>query len=803
VVDAASSTGTVVSPATEWRRRLRIFATAPDEPRARRASDVTLLLTTSFALAAASAAASPTPVFVEALQRLAADVPHFLGALWQLTIDATALLALFLLVAAIVDRRGSLARDLVVAATVTVVVWTLIGRVTTDSWPDVWAAIRAAAPPSWYPSLRVALPAAVVITASPHVVRPLRNIGRWSISLTMVAVVVLGAASALGAIGGLLLAVAAGAAAHLVFGSSAGRPSLADVGAALTQLGIEPAELAVADRQPAGLFLVRGRTADGTAIDVKVYGRDAHDSAVQSTLWRKIWYRDPGAPLRVGRLQQVEHEAFVTLLAAQAGVPTDVVVTAGATIEDDVVLVLRPTGRSLLDVGDVGPGVVDQLWTLVSTLHAAGIAHGLIDPRHLLLTDDRRLGIRNFRGASAVLTAAQRSTDLVQALVTTVALVGPDDAVAAARRHLDEARLAALLPYLQPAVLTAQQRRDVTSAALDLPALRAALAATIGAEVPELQELRRVTLSTVVRVVLPAVAALFLLSMLAGLDAAALFDAVREASWWLLVVAFLAAQLPRVSQAVSTMGSAPVPLPLGPVYALQLAASYINVAIPSIAARVAINIRFFQRHGMPPGTAVAAGALDGVGGFVSQIVILAVLIVFTSPSLELDLGHAASGAGRLLAIVAVAVAVIAAVVVLTPKVRRFVIRWVRRLATEALVAIRGLRSPRRLAMLFGGNLATELLFAGALGLFVAALGHPIGIGALLLTNISVSLLAGLIPVPGGIGIAEGGLTFGLVQAGVPEEVAFAAVLLYRMATFYLPPIWGYAAMRWLERNDQL
>jgi uncharacterized membrane protein YbhN (UPF0104 family) len=251
------------------------------------------------------------------------------------------------------------------------------------------------------------------------------------------------------------------------------------------------------------------------------------------------------------------------------------------------------------------------------------------------------------------------------------------------------------------------------------------------------------------------------------------------------------------------MGSAPVPLPLGPVYALQLAASYINVAIPSIAARVAINIRFFQRHGMPPGTAVAAGALDGVGGFVSQIVILAVLIVFTSPSLELDLGHAASGAGRLLAIVAVAVAVIAAVVVLTPKVRRFVIRWVRRLATEALVAIRGLRSPRRLAMLFGGNLATELLFAGALGLFVAALGHPIGIGALLLTNISVSLLAGLIPVPGGIGIAEGGLTFGLVQAGVPEEVAFAAVLLYRMATFYLPPIWGYAAMRWLERNDQL
>ena len=59
------------------------------------------------------------------------------------------------------------------------------------------------------------------------------------------------------------------------------------------------------------------------------------------------------------------------------------------------------------------------------------------------------------------------------------------------------------------------------------------------------------------------------------------------------------------------------------------------------------------------------------------------------------------------------------------------------------------------------------------------------------------------PIPGGIGVAEGGLTFGLVQAGVPEEVAFAIALVYRMASFYLPPIWGFFALRWLERNEHL
>jgi hypothetical protein len=42
-----------------------------------------------------------------------------------------------------------------------------------------------------------------------------------------------------------------------------------------------------------------------------------------------------------------------------------------------------------------------------------------------------------------------------------------------------------------------------------------------------------------------------------------------------------------------------------------------------------------------------------------------------------------------------------------------------------------------------------------------------------------------------------------MSAGLPEEIAFAAALMYRLATFYLPPIWGFFALRWLERNKHL
>jgi len=70
-------------------------------------------------------------------------------------------------------------------------------------------------------------------------------------------------------------------------------------------------------------------------------------------------------------------------------------------------------------------------------------------------------------------------------------------------------------------------------------------------------------------------------------------------------------------------------------------------------------------------------------------------------------------------------------------------------------------------------------------------------------NISVSLLASFIPVPGGIGVAEFGLALGLTGAGMTPEAAIAAVLLYRIATYYLPPAWGSPAMLWLQRNRYL
>ena len=44
---------------------------------------------------------------------------------------------------------------------------------------------------------------------------------------------------------------------------------------------------------------------------------------------------------------------------------------------------------------------------------------------------------------------------------------------------------------------------------------------------------------------------------------------------------------------------------------------------------------------------------------------------------------------------------------------------------------------------------------------------------------------------------------GLTLLGVTQDQAIAATLLYRACTTYLPPIWGWAALRWLRHHGSL
>ena len=105
--------------------------------------------------------------------------------------------------------------------------------------------------------------------------------------------------------------------------------------------------------------------------------------------------------------------------------------------------------------------------------------------------------------------------------------------------------------------------------------------------------------------------------------------------------------------------------------------------------------------------------------------------------------------------------------------------------------------------LLGFNLAAELLFSLTIWTVLQAFGQQVDLVDVIIINEAVALFAGLVPVPGGVGVTEAALAAGFVAVGVPEEIAFSAALAYRLCTFYLPPIWGYVAFNSLQRDGYL
>lgn len=778
----------------------RVFASPRGQRRYRRATDVFVLVPSLVGLGVLIAVYPPS-AFERSLIRLLASLPDWLDPLWEIVYDTLGLLVLALAVLALAGRRPAVLAQAALSVALAVAITVVSSRLAVERWPDLDDLARLRVDEATFPVLRVALAATVVLAVVPHLVRPLQRVVRWILLLGLLGGVLVEAAAPSGTLAALLVALVAATIVRLAFGTSAGHPEPDDVVAALRELGVELEQLEPADRQPAGVFVARGLSSAEEPLLVKVYGRDAYDTQLLEKVWRTALYADDGPRLRRSRLEAVEHEALVTLLAQRAGVPTRDVLAAAESSTRDAVLVFRDASRSFaqLAADDMAPA---RAWAAVAALGAARIAHHRIDPDTLVAFGEE-VGLVDLDRATIAARPEHLLVDRAQLHATLAALVGVDRAVAAASGALGPEGLAALLPYLQPAGFGAGLSRALDAADVDVDDLRDATAAAAGVEAPTLVRLRRVTWGTVVQVGLLALAVSAVVGYLSGLDYGDLADAVQDASWGWIALGFLLAQTPRLTQALSTLGSVPARIPYLPVYVMQLATGYLNLALPSNLARMAINIRFFQRHGVPPATAVTAGAIDSFVSTVMQALLLVALLVFSESSLDFGL-ETPSGppVTALLAVAAIAVAAVGALA-LVRRLRGAILERVRRWWPDVRATLASLRAGNKLGLLLGGSLATELLFAVALGVFANAFGYDVSLADLLLINISVSLLATFVPVPGGIGVTEFGLTVGLTAAGMPEEAALAAVVFYRVSAFYLPPVWGFFAMRWLQRNAHL
>ena len=647
----------------------------------------------------------------------------------------------------------------------------------------------------------LAVATAVLLTAAPYLVRPVRHTVR-----AVQVLAVLGAAvAAVGPLGSILGALGLGwamsAVVSLAVGTPKATPTLREVVGALGDLGVRVSAIELADDQTWGETRFVGRDPDGHPASIVVIGRDAADARLFHKVWRALMYRDAGPSISVARSAQLEHHAYLLLLAAKVGVPvSEVVIAANAGPEDTALLVLLdPAGTRLSELSPdaISDATLDDLWSNLGLLHRARMSHGQPIPANVIVRDDGSTAFVDFSKGSAGAPPERCQRDRVEVLVTTAVLVGDDRALAAALRSLGPDGLAELLPLLESAALSPPARRAIPDRKQRLKSLREAAAATTGQEVPELTPLRRVSVGSIVMAAATFLGFYFIVEQFAGADLA---STLSDAQWPWVIAAFLISFVPQFTGAIALQGSVATPLPFGPVLAEQFANNFTGL-IGGTVATTALVIRFFQKRGLQVAIAASSGVMNSLAGGIVQVVLVTMGLLLTSTTF-VPSGIGGGDTGRIIVIAIIVIGVAVGISLLIPRLRALLRRTIGPQVAAARQNLRGILSePRKAVMLFGGNLGSQVAYALVLGAALHAYGTSLPLMDLIVINSLASLLGGLAPVPGGMGVIEAGLIGGMTAAGVPQSIAVAATFTARLFTAYLPPIWGWASLQWLRRHD--
>jgi glycosyltransferase 2 family protein len=294
-----------------------------------------------------------------------------------------------------------------------------------------------------------------------------------------------------------------------------------------------------------------------------------------------------------------------------------------------------------------------------------------------------------------------------------------------------------------------------------------------------------------------------LIEQLAGFDN--IDDVLKTAEWLWVLIALVLSQTILLTEAISLSGTAPIPLPIGPLALLRSATDFASL-VGGTVARTATVVQFYQRHGLSSSVAVSSGVIYSIAGFLVQVVLAAIALVFTFDEFNFSSADTSGGSdGRILLTLLIIIVIVGAVVGILfaiPKVRRIIDSRVRPELASAWANLRSLATnPSKLIRIFGGQVLSQGLAALALGASLHAVGGSTSFGVLVVVCTASSFLGGLSPVPGGMGVMEAAYISGLTLAGVPEDIAIGATVLYRLVTAYLPPVWGWFSLAWLRRHE--
>lgn len=618
---------------------------------------------------------------------------------------------------------------------------------------------------------------------------------RWaviSLGLLILSGVGLAQITGLGAVTASLSGWVGGLLVRWLFGTSVRRPSLGALIAAITEGGVEVARL---ERCPGDAARLEGVDQGGEPLAVTAIGSEARGGRVLRRFWSLLRLRGAATGYEpLGVWSQLQTQALANVLAAESRVAAPRTLLLRHVAPDTIVLVERPhDGPSLGSETSSSDAV--GLFAALRGLHQAGIAHRDLRAENLVC-DGSESGFRSLEHATVAAGELVRRIDVAQLLTTVSSALGAGIAVEALHkgyRPVDERRVAAIL---QPVALIGWGWREARAARGSLSAVRRELIARepgTSSDDLHLERLERFRWRTVATVIALTVAAYVLVGQLSKVN---LIGALSHANFAWFAVALGGSAVTYVGSSLNLVAFVPKRVSVWKGSIVELSGAFIGLVTPPTVGHVAVNARFLHRQGVDTATTGGAVAVSQIVNFIVTMALLVVTVLITGTGAgHLDIVPSS----RVLYLLGGLAAVIGAVFAI-PKTRAAVLAKIWppiRQAIPRLLEV--LSQPLRLVMGVGGDLLLTGGYVLALVASLEAVGaHPpiVATAAVYMAGNAVGTAA---PTPGGIGAVEAVLAAGLTAVGIPAHDAVPAVLIFRVATFWLPILPGWLMFLVLQR----
>jgi undecaprenyl-diphosphatase len=591
-----------------------------------------------------------------------------------------------------------------------------------------------------------------------------------------------------------------GVAVLLAFGRPNRRPTLEPVTAALSASGLTPLSIEPFAVGVRGARWYGATVADGTRLLLKVLSPDERSVDLLYRSYRYLRFKNVGDERPFSSLRRsVEHEALASLLARDVGVATPRMRAISQVGEDSMLIAYEMVDAHRLDhmSGDeVSDQFLHELWEHVSRLREHRIAHRDLRAANILVAPGDKPWITGFAFSEVAATDDQLDGDVAQLLAALALAVGADRSVTGAVEILGTQTVGAALPRLQPNALSDSTRTAVNAHPGLLEDLQDTVAQRCAVDEPSYVPLERISRQRVFTTAMIVAVTYFLLPQLADLPGVVREIGDANWSWVPLVVLFSAVTY--VGAALGVGGAVPARLRAVPTLLAQVAASFASNLAPAGVGGMALNVRYLRKSGVDAPVAASSVGLNAVAGFAVHLGLMVVFFVWAGRS-----GFSISLPSWPVVAVAVAIVVLGAAAA-------FAIRFTRKLLTTKLVPALGralgglaavIRSPAKVALLFGGSATITLSYVLAMYFSTVAFGGDLNVAQVGAAYLAGSAIAAVAPTPGGLGALEAAVIAGHVGAGMPSREAVPAVFLFRLATYWLPILPGWFSFNYLRRAE--